>query len=134
MEAAFFTFCDAATMQDDRLSILATFEILFADNVPFQLRCKYFAGSIRCPKHEAGEHLLKLILVDADGKCICDVYNNTLNAKFKEGVDWLSWLSVPIVVDLSLIAIPAFGEYSMHVFVDGKVVAEVPLLIKKRIA
>jgi hypothetical protein len=133
MDVHFFTLCEAATECQGSLNVLGTFDVIRIDEVPYVVRCKSFAASLRFGRNDTGPHVLRLAFVNDDGKHVGDIAEATINVKFSDDTLNLSSVNYPFVAKIVELRFTEYGDYSIDLSVDGKHLASCPLFVRKRV-
>ena len=123
--------CDFAYIGDGaKFYILGEFRNIFAKDFPATHARMSLALRIVGRKTEGLEHKLKMVLVDEDGNSILP----TMEAEIKfgdPGPGAGSRIQAQVALELGGIKFPHEGDYQFDVFVDGRIVGDVPLQLMK---
>lgn len=126
MKLEILTLCKAAVVENGAISILSAMDRLVAPKVPSMVpRCSV-ALRIRFERIEAGEHELRLQVVDADGKSVMSPIQAKVPVQVAPG-ERSSTLS--LVIDVNGLSLPSFGEYSIDVAVDSHHLGSIPFFL-----
>lgn len=110
--------CDAATVREGLLHVLGGgVTRTWHDGFPAPLIVA-LAMMMTMPANEAGEHRVRIVLQDQDGKTLVTVdggFEVAKGAVSKMG----EHLAVPLAIPLHGVVIPKAGTYSLEVLVDG---------------
>jgi hypothetical protein len=130
MQVEVFSLCDAATVDSvGKLNVLGAFDTIWAAKLPtFYPQCA-IALRLRFEGLERGEHQVAVSFVDMDGKHIIPSANGAISINFPD--DQRSG-SANLVLNLQMLGLPQYGEYSIDVTVDATPMANLPLFIKQR--
>jgi hypothetical protein len=128
MKVALATLCDAATEWCGKLFIVGTFDTINSPQFPAVHPACAVVVSLRFEAIEEGEHRIKARLVNEDGKLIADLpeAKPTIIAQ-PTGRP----VSVNYMINLQQMQLPAPGEYSFDVAVDGKHESSIPLFVQQ---
>ncbi len=130
MNIEIFSLCDAATVDAaGKLNVLGAFDTIWTDDIPTVYPQCSIALRIRFENIERGEHRVMVNFVDLDGKHIIPSANGVININFsneqKSG-------SANLVLNIQMLKIEKYGEYSIDLAIDGRREASLPLFIKIR--
>ncbi len=129
MKCELLTLCDAAADYNGKLSILGTFDTIFATQTPTVIPSCSIASRLRFEKGEEGEHSLKLTLVHRDGDAVMPPIEAKMAVRVPQGV---SSAAFNFSVNLQTVQFKDFGEYEIQLFVGGRKVSTIPFLILKQ--
>jgi hypothetical protein len=120
--------CDAATSDNEKLSLLGAFDTIYASQMPavhpqcaMALRVTFFSA-------DEGQHQLTLNFINADGQSIMPNFP-TLPVEVRLPED-MHFLTRNFIVNFQQLQFAEAGLYSVDVRLDGKSVASVPLSVK----
>ena len=122
-----FLLCDAATDQNGKLNVLGAFDNIFAKEVPTRHRSCSIAARIRFSKIEAGDHTVKIFIIDADG--------NSIGPKLEGGIsvrvgDNAPAAVVNLILNMQNLEFQQYGQYQIDLAIDGAVQASLPLHVR----
>lgn len=122
-----FLLCDAATDQNGKLNVLGAFDNIFAKETPARHRACSIAARIRFSKIEAGDHTVKIFIIDADG--------NSIGPKLEGGIsvrigDDTPAAVVNLILNMQNLEFQRYGQYQIDLAIDGSVQASLPLHIR----
>lgn len=122
-----FLLCDAATDQNGKLNVLGAFDNIFVKEIPTRHRACSIAARIRFSKIEAGDHTVKIFIIDADG--------NSIGPKLEGGIsvrigDNAPAAVVNLILNMQNLEFQQFGQYQIDMAIDGAVQASLPLHIR----
>lgn len=129
MKIELIVLCDAATEYQGKLNILGTFDAIWARSIPTVHRLCAVALRLRFSRIEEGKHIIKINIIDGDGKSIVKPLETGVNVMFKETV--LTSMAVNMILNIQGLKFPNFGEYSIDLAVDGKHEASLPIYVNK---
>ncbi len=125
MRVEIFALCDAATADiAGKLNLLGTFDSLFAPSVPFVHPSCALAVRVRFELSDEGTHSLEIRLADSDGKAILPAMRSVIQVK---ATNDLKTIARNLVLNIQQLKLERFGEYTLDMFCDGKLVASSPL-------
>jgi hypothetical protein len=124
-----FVLCDAAVDQMGKMSLLGTFDSIYAENLPIVYPQCAIAMRIRFESVEQGDHPMKLSIIDADGNTIVPPVDTTIRVQFPPNV---STHAYNIVLNLQRTKFEHFGEYAVNLAVNGRQEASIPLHVRQR--
>ena len=128
MKTDLFVICDAATIHAGKLNILGTFDTIIADSVPCRHDSFTVAGIIRYAASEAGDHRIRVVIVNEDGGVVHEMLNREVS--FSEPESSLHG-SHKIRCTLTNQSFAQFGEYSVQLSVDAHLLAEATLFLSQ---
>jgi hypothetical protein len=120
--------CDAATNDNDKLSLLGAFDAIYAPQLPavhpqcaVALRITFYAG-------DEGQRQITLNFINADGHSIMPNFPTVpVEVRLPEDVHFLTR---NFIVNFQQLQFNEPGLYSVDVRMDGKSQASIPLLVK----
>lgn len=127
MNVELFTICEAATDYNGKINILGTFDSIQGRAVPVVHPHCAVAVRLRFLKSEEGEHLIKINIIDEDGKPVVPPFETKGNVRFG-GIPRTS-IAVNMILNLQGLKFASFGEYAVDLSVDGVHTASLPLTI-----
>jgi hypothetical protein len=120
--------CDAATNDNEKLSLLGAFDTIYASQMPaVHLQC---AVALRVTFFSAdeGQHQLTFNFINADGQSIMPNFP-TLPVEVRLPED-MHFLTRNFIVNFQQLQFAEAGLYSVDVRLDGKSVTSIPLSVK----
>ncbi len=130
MNIEVFSLCDAATVDAaGKLNVLGAFDTIWSSNMPTVYPQCAITLRIRFENIERGEHKVTVNFVNVDGKHIVPAVNGTININFPD--DQRSG-SANLVLNLQMLKIENYGEYSIDLAVDGRNEDSLPLFIREK--
>jgi hypothetical protein len=130
MNIEVFSLCDAATVDvAGKLNVLGAFDTIGSANMPAVYPQCAIALRIRFEGFERGEHRVTVNFVNVDGKHIIPSAQGTSNIQFP---DSQRSQSANLVLNLQMLKLTDYGEYSIDLNVDGKNEASLPLFVRER--
>ncbi|MBM3847740.1 MAG: hypothetical protein FJ405_15820 [Verrucomicrobia bacterium] len=129
MQLQLAVFCDAAADYGGKLNLLGTFDTILTSHLPaIHPQCA-LAVRLTFQKHEEGRHVLKLAIVDEDGR---PVVTPSLELQMDVNVPEDSiFLSRNAIVNMQNLTFEKAGLYSVEISVSGIRLGNIPLLIKQ---
>jgi hypothetical protein len=120
--------CDAATNDNDKLSLLGAFDTIFAQQLPavhpqcsVALRVTFFSG-------DEGKHNLRLNFVNADGRSIMpDFPNIPVEVVLPED---MHFVTRSFIFNFQQVRFDEPGLYSIDITLDDQPQASIPLLVR----
>ena len=128
MKTEIFALCDAATQSGGKLNILGTFDTIFSPQLPATHPQCSIALRLRFEKIEEGEHRIKVNIVDEDGRLVMPSFD--LNLSLRMG-DEAQTVSANWVINIQRLRFERYGQYAIHLAVDGRSEAMLPLLVRE---
>ncbi len=129
MNIELFVLCDAATDQQGKLNILGAFDSLWAKTVPVSHPQCAVALRIRFSKIEAGEHNIKINVVDEDGQSVVPPFETKVNVGFANIK--VTSVAANMILNLHGLKFQKFGEYSIDLAIDGRQEASLPFYVNQ---
>ena len=126
MDIEAFLLCDAATDQHGKLNILGAFDRIFAGEVPMTHPACSVAARIRFDRIEEGQHEIRLLMIDQDGKPLGPKLKANANIKFRDDSD--SLVSNLILV-IQRLTFKEYGKYRIDLAIDGHIQASLSFTI-----
>ncbi|MGD9110024.1 MAG: hypothetical protein PVG93_03695 [Phycisphaerales bacterium] len=123
-----FLLCDAATDQQGKLNILGAFDVIWAKKMPaFHPSCA-IALRIRFGRIEEGDHPVRMIIIDEDGKQIAPKFDGNISVKIPQ--DSISSVT-NFIFNIQGLEIKKYGTYRVDLAVDGDQKAELPFHVRQ---
>jgi hypothetical protein len=122
-----FLLCDAATDQQGKLNVLGAFDNIFVKETPVHYRGCSIAARIRFSRIEAGQHAVRIFIIDVDGKAVGPKLEGNINVRMGEQS---ATAAVNLILNLQNIEFSRFGQYQIDLAIDGTVRASLPLHIR----
>ena len=121
-----FLLCDCATDQQGKLNVLGAFDTLFFKELPGVFKACSIAARVRFEKIEAGEHELRLTIIDADGKHVVPPLGGKVNVRIGKNSD-----SVPVNLILNIrdLKFESFGRYRVDFALDSQLQKSLPIRV-----
>ena len=130
MNIEVFSLCDAATVDmAGKLNVLGAFDTIWSGKMPVVYPQCAIALRIRFEGFERGEHRVAVNFINVDGKHIIPSAQGASNINFPDGQ---RSQSANMVLNLQMLKLEGFGEYSIDLTVDGKNEASLPLFVRER--
>ena len=130
MNIEVFSLCDAATVDvAGKLNVLGAFDTIWSNKMPAVYPQCAIALRIRFENIERGEHGVTVNFVDLDGKHIIPSANGKININFS---DEERSGSANLVINLQMLKLGNYGEYSIDLAVDNRKEASLPLFVRER--
>jgi len=128
MHTEVFALCDAATDNAGKLNILGSFDTLFTNATPAKHPACAVAIRLRFIQEEEGHHKIHLVIIDEDGGQVVPPLNGSIHVKVNPGY---STASMNLIVNFQGLEIKRYGEHRVEFRVDDRVIATLPLYVKK---
>lgn len=123
-----FLLCDCATDQMGKLNVLGAFDSLYLREMPgFHPTCAV-AARVRFTKIEAGDHQIRLNIIDADGKRVGPDLKGGIKVSFGEKADTTA---VNIILNIQKLKFEKYGHHRIDLAIDGQLRNSLPLYVKK---
>ena len=128
MNVELFALCDKAGKEGDKLSILGVCDYVKAVKVPIVIPAFQIAVRLRFLKIEEGDHTLVIVLIDRDGNFISQRAERKITVSVPPGQ---TSCVVNIAMQCNGVRLSYFGEYAMHLAIDGLQLVSVPLFAQE---
>jgi hypothetical protein len=129
MEIDIFALCDFAQDVGGKLTIVGTFDTIFADVLPAIHPTLSIVARLRFSDSEAGQHSFEISFSDDSGnKEVLPPFSRNLDVRIPSGE---KWGNANIVIGIGQFQLPSYGKYYVNLSVDGKQVNSLPLNVKK---
>jgi hypothetical protein len=130
MNIEVFSLCDAATADvAGKLNVLGAFDTIWSSKMPAVYPQCAIALRIRFEGMERGEHRVTVNFVDVDGKHIIPSAKGAVNINFP---DEQRSGSANLVLNLQMLKLESYGEYSIDLTVDGRSESSLPLFVREK--
>jgi hypothetical protein len=130
MNIEVFSLCDAATVDvAGKLNVLGAFDTIWSGNMPAVYPQCAIALRIRFENIERGEHRVTVNFVDLDGKHIIPSANGKIDINFP---DEQRSGSANLVINLQMLKLGNYGEYSIDLAIDSRKEASLPLFVREK--
>jgi len=123
-----FLLCDAATNQNGKLNVLGAFDHIFAKETPTRHRACSIAARIRFSKIEAGDHTVKIFIIDADGNSIGPKLEGNISVRIGDNAPAIA---VNLILNMQNLEFQHHGQYQIDLAIDGTVQASLPLHVRQ---
>ncbi len=129
MEIELFVLCDASTESSGKLNILGTFDTITVPSLPaIHPHCS-LALRIRFAHIEAGQHSVRINIVNADGRPVVPNLEGNINLRFGPN-DQTAVTNLALNIDR--IKFDQAGQHSIDLAIDGRQERSLPLFIRLR--
>ncbi|MBL0146486.1 MAG: hypothetical protein IPP48_12840 [Chitinophagaceae bacterium] len=128
MEIEIFTLCDFAQDNQSKLTIVGTFDSINAKQFPAQHPACTVACRLRFSAKEAGEHTIKLRLIDTDGKEVIKPIEGNINI---QAPPTGQLITINFVVNFNQLQFTKPGRYSFEIYIDGDWKSGLPLFLNQ---
>ncbi len=122
-----FLLCDAATEQQGKLNILGAFDNIYAKKVPIVHPACAVAARIRFEKVEEGNHPIRILIIDEDGKSIGPKLDGNVNVSIGDDVDSTV---TNIVLNIQGLKFEKYGQYRIDLAIDNKIEGSLPFNVR----
>ncbi len=128
MKLEILTLCDAATDDRGKLNILGAFDTLWMRQIPAVHPQCAIALRFRFTRLEEGEHAIKIVIMDADGKPVMPPMNGKLPVRMPPDTNTAA---VNLILLIHGLKIAGYGEYAVDVAMDGRQEASLPFFVRQ---
>jgi len=126
MELEIFTLADFAQDNNTKLTVVGTFDSIYAKAFPVQHPSCAIACRLRFGQSEIGEHDFKLRLTDSNSKEIIKPITGNINVGAAPN-GHVSTLN--IIINFNQLQFEKEGRYSFELFIDGEWKSGLPLFL-----
>ena len=123
MEIEIFTLCDFAQDNQQKLTVVGTFDSLWATQFPVLHPFCSVACRLRFSNKDKGEHNFMLKLIDSTGRQVIPECNGI----FTIGESPAGYSSINLVANYGQLQFSSAGRYSFELYVDGEWASGLPL-------
>ncbi len=119
--------CDAATDTGGKLNILGVFDTLVATQTPVTHPQCAIALRAVFGRADEGRHVLKVLVVDADGKPVINPFEMPVDIHLPPGA---YMLSRNFIVNIIQLRFDRAGQYAIDILLDGAHAAGIPFEVR----
>ena len=123
-----FLLCDAATDQQGKLNILGAFDNIWAKKMPAIHPACAVVARIRFEKDEAGDHPIRINIIDEDGKPIGPKLEGNVNVRFVADVDSTV---TNMVLNIQGLKFEKDGQYRIDIAIDNQIKGSLPFHVRE---
>ena len=123
MQVEIFTLCKEARDSGRAFDIIGAFDTFRVPTVPAEVPACTIAGRIRFERIEEGDHHVRLLFMDADGRSVVPEVVSQLTVVFPEGA---TSVYKAFALHLSRFTLDRTGEYAVKLAVDRVLLASIP--------
>jgi hypothetical protein len=128
MEIEAFLLCDAATDNQGKLNILGAFDNFWAVQLPIKVPQCSIVARVRFDQIEAGNHSVKIQIIDEDGQNIAPKLEGSLSIHPAPGI---SSAIANLILYIQGLELKQFGSYQIDLAIDGQLQASLPLRVSE---
>jgi len=128
MNVEAFLLCDAATDQRGKLNVLGAFDSIWARQLPVTHPSCSIALRMRFAMSEAGEHPVKIQIIDEDGNKVGPKLEGNINVRAGRGGD--STIT-NLILNIQRLKFEAYGKYRIDLVVDNQKIADLPFSVRE---
>ena len=129
METDIFTLCDFAQDVGGKLTIVGTFDTIFAADLPAVHPTLSIVARLRFSDSEAGQHSFEISFSDDSGnKNVLPPFSRNIDVRIPSGE---KWGNANIVVGIGQFLLPSYGKYYINLSIDEKQVRSLSINVKK---
>jgi|ERR1700733_8717954 len=128
MNLEIFAICDAAADYHTKTCIMGVFDVVWAKSAPASHPHLTVIARIRFTPSEQGNHKIKVLFIDADGKAIMQPLGSEFpvalakNDRAKIGT---------FIFDINALTFPKFGEYRADLTADEHQLGAIPIYFEQ---
>jgi hypothetical protein len=126
MNIEIFSLCDAAADYGGRLNLLGTFDSIGAKQFPWTYPHCAVALRVRFERVEEGNHLVRIRIVDEDGKAIGPTIDGNISFQFPPN---LLSVCANMVLNINGMKFEKPGRYSIDLAIDNRHETSLPLTV-----
>ena len=126
MDIEVFSLCDFAEDFNGKLVIVGTFDSIMLPQFPANFATCSIASRMRFEVVEGGKHRLKIAILDPNGGNLVPPLEGEFEVKVPSGLDSAVF---NFTINISQIQFNAPGKHAVVLFIDGRQVRSVPLLV-----
>ncbi|MBC8481408.1 MAG: hypothetical protein H8D47_01925 [Planctomycetes bacterium] len=123
-----FLLCDCATDQMGKLNVLGAFDNLYSGKLPASHPACAVVSRIRFEKIEAGEHQIRINIIDSDGKSIGPDLKGNIDVRFGEKAETTV---ANIILNIQRLKFENYGKYRIDLAIDGQMKGSLPLYVRE---
>ena len=127
MNVELFALCDAATESGGKLNMLGAFDSIVAPQVPHAHPFCAVALRIRFQRIEAGNHTIKVAVVDEDGRPAVPPFQTSVTVRPGDGDEGAV---ANLILNFQQLRFAQYGRYSIDLAVDGRQEGSLPLFLR----
>ena len=120
--------CDAATDDNGKLNLLGAFDTIYTQLLPAVHPQCSIALRVSFGNQDEGEHVLRMMFVDADGKSIMPGIDIPVQVVLPEDAHFGTR---NFIVNIQQLKFEEPGLYSIDIALDGNSQGSIPLLVKR---
>ena len=128
MKAEILALCDFAVDYAGKLTIVGVFDELNAPEAPAMHRAWSIAIRLRFEKSEEGQKALRVSIDDAAGALVMPNLDERLDVVVPKSS---SSVAVQLILNIGRLTFSHFGDYQVHVDVDGTRLGSTPLFVRQ---
>lgn len=128
MDTDIFTLCDFAQDVQGKITIVGTFDTIWAHEFPATQPVCSIVARIRYNANEVGQHSFKISFLSDSGEEFAPALSGKLGFKIPSGQEWGA---ANIVIGIGLLKLPSYGRYSVNLSLDEKQIKSLYLYVKK---
>ena len=115
MEIEIFTLCDYSTEMQGKLTIVGTFDVLWAKKMPVVHPSLSVAARIRLDNEEAGDHSFKIEFKDENGKDFLKTIEGKLGTKPAD----IGHSTINMAINIGQLKLETYGKKSINFYIDN---------------
>jgi hypothetical protein len=129
VETSFAFLCDSANESGGKINVLGVgWEIIHTAETPYTHPQLYVVAKFQFHTTEAGEKNVEVRMIDADGGDILPAVRVQMNVGTPTTG---TTASVNLVMGFNGLKLPTFGEYSVHININGEERVRLPFRLAK---
>ena len=128
MKVELFALCDFAADYGGKLTVVGTFDSIFAKQMPAVHPHCCLAVKLRFEKIEEGQKRVRLSISDDDGKAVLPPMEIPINVAMPKDA---RSNTIQVVANIAGMKIETYGEYSIDLALDGRHEGSIPLFARQ---
>jgi len=120
------TLCDSASIYQNRLCILGTFDTLTGDKLPIVKSQCAIAFQMNWAKSEEGTHIIRVQYMNEDGQRTLDDMVSNVEVSVPENT---YFAATNHIIHLQQLTFNKTGTYQITIFIDEQISAEIQLQV-----
>lgn len=128
MKVELFALCDFAADYGGKLTVVGTFDSIFAKQMPAVHAHCCLAVKLRFEKIEEGQKRVRLSISDDDGKAVLPPMEIPINVVMPPEA---RSNTIQVVANIAGMKIETYGEYSIDLALDGRHEGSIPLFARQ---
>jgi hypothetical protein len=112
-----------------QITVVDAFCVLDAGELPVCVGMCCLEVKMQFDRAEAGSKHVRVTFANEDDKIVLPAFESAIDVKIPDNA---ATATVPFALMLKQLSLPAFGEYSINLAVDGRLAASTPLYVRQK--